>query len=44
MNDDYETPIGYVIANIESGTRTILTTRYEKQMKKITIDFVPDII
>lgn len=44
-NDRYKTTSSFIIANMSTGSRTILTYRSNKlKMKDIDIDFQPDII
>lgn len=44
LNDSFKTPLAHIIANTEKGTRTILTYREKQMMKKVSLDFEPDII
>lgn len=44
--DDYETTSAYIFANVESGTRTIVSYRpgEAEKLKDLNLDFEPDII
>lgn len=44
INTHYRTPIGHVIVNESSGTRTVLTYRESKEMKLVDLSFAPDFI
>lgn len=44
ISTQYRTPVGHIIVNQKTGTRTVLTYREPKEMKEVDLDFEPNFI
>lgn len=44
VSNDYQTPIAHILINTKKKTRTVVTHRMKKNMKRIQLPFSPDMV